>query len=202
MSPTISPQPRRLPADSDPWSNANLRLMRHAHTRATAMPADLVEAQARANSKCEKIWREAKAAADFGMVRSALTEVVNLVRQQASALGEALGMSPYDALMDGYQRGIGASDVASIFGGYEISWRKRCPGGTASGATGSADNPQGPSRSRCRRSCAAGCPRGSVWTSTTPGWTARRTRFPAVFPPMCASPRAMTRPISPRRSWR
>lgn len=108
-----------LPADPDPWSMANLRLMRHAHTRATAMPADLVEAQARANSKCEKIWREAKAAADFGMVRPALTEVVNLVRQQGAALGEALGVSPYDALMDGYQRGIGSSDVASIFGAYE-----------------------------------------------------------------------------------
>src|SRR5579859_2642787 len=105
--------------ENDPWRTANLRLMRHAHTRATAMPADLVEAQARANSKCEKIWREAKAAADFGMVRPALTEVVNLVRQQATALGEALGMSPYDALMDGYQRGIGSSDVASIFGAYE-----------------------------------------------------------------------------------
>src|ERR1700753_3618277 len=26
-----------LPADPDPWSTANLRLMRHAHTRATAM---------------------------------------------------------------------------------------------------------------------------------------------------------------------
>ncbi len=108
-----------LPAEPDPWPMANLRLMRHAHTRATAVPADLVEAQARANSKCEKIWREAKAAADFSQVRSALTEVLNLVRQQATALGEALGMGPYDALMDGYQRGIGSSDVASIFGAYE-----------------------------------------------------------------------------------
>ena len=93
--------------------------MRHEHTRATAVPADLVEAQARANSKCEKVWREAKSTANFALVRPHLTEVVNLVRQQASALAPALGLSPYDALMDGYQRGIGASDVASIFGAYE-----------------------------------------------------------------------------------
>ena len=39
--------------ENDPWRAANLRLMRHAYTRATAMPADLVEAQARANSACE-----------------------------------------------------------------------------------------------------------------------------------------------------
>jgi carboxypeptidase Taq len=31
-----------LPTDPDPWAAANLRLMRRAHTRATALPADLV----------------------------------------------------------------------------------------------------------------------------------------------------------------
>jgi carboxypeptidase Taq len=108
-----------LPADSDPWAAANLRLMRRAHTRATAMPADLVEAQARANSKCETVWREAKSAANFNLVRPHLAEVVNLVRKQASALAPALGLSPYDALMDGYQRGTRAAEVASIFGTYE-----------------------------------------------------------------------------------
>ena len=108
-----------LPSSPDPWAAANLRLMRHAHTRATAVPGDLIEAQARANSKCEKVWREAKNDANFALVRPHLAEVVGLVQQQAAALGEGLGMSPYDALMDGYQRGIGASDVASIFGAYE-----------------------------------------------------------------------------------
>ena len=106
-------------ASPDIWSAANLRLMRHAHTRATAVPADLVEAQARANSKCEKVWREAKKTSDFKLVQPHLTEVLNLVRQQAAALVPALGMNHYDALMDGYQRGIGAADVASIFGAYE-----------------------------------------------------------------------------------
>jgi carboxypeptidase Taq len=108
-----------LPTNQDPWSAANLRLMRHAHTRATAEPADLVEARARANSNCEKVWREAKSTANFKLVLPHLTEVVKLVREQAAALAPALGLSPYDALMDGYQRGIGASDVASIFGAYE-----------------------------------------------------------------------------------
>jgi len=116
-----------LPPTPDPWSTANLRLMRHAHTRATAVPADLIEAQARANSRCEKVWREAKSTADFNLVRPLLTEVVNLVQKQAAALGEGLGMSPYDALMDGYQRGIGASDVASIFGAYENFLEENLP---------------------------------------------------------------------------
>ena len=93
-------------AETDPWRAANLRLMRHAHTRATAMPPDLVEAQARANSACEKVWREARRQSDFALVRPHLEEVVRLMREAAAALAPALGLGPYDALMDGYQRGM------------------------------------------------------------------------------------------------
>ena len=101
------------------WRQANVALMAHAHVRATALPADLVEAAARANSACEKIWRRARADNDFVSVAPALAEVLNLKRQEAQALGEKLGLTPYDALMDGYQRGIGAADVAPIFANYE-----------------------------------------------------------------------------------
>ncbi|MBN8905196.1 MAG: hypothetical protein J0H99_00915 [Rhodospirillales bacterium] len=103
---------------ADPWRDANLKLMRHAYVRATALPADLVEAQARANSACEKVWREARRTASFALVRPQLEEVVRLVREAAAAVGPALGLSPYDALMDGYQRGIGAADVGPVFADY------------------------------------------------------------------------------------
>jgi carboxypeptidase Taq len=104
---------------ADPWEAANLRLMRHAHTRATALPQDLVEAQARANAACETVWREARRTADFALVAPKLAEVIRLVRQQAAALSARLGLSPYNALMDGYQRGITAEDVAPVFAAYE-----------------------------------------------------------------------------------
>ena len=106
-------------ATSDPWETANLRLMRHAHIRAKAVPADLVEAQAKANSDCEKMWRIARKGADFSMIQQHLTEVLTLTREAAAALSDALGLSPYDALMDGYQQGIGADDVLPIFVAYE-----------------------------------------------------------------------------------
>ncbi len=111
----------------DEWDQANLVLMRHAHTRATALPADLVEAQERANSGCEKVWREARATSDFALVSPYLVEVVSLVRQSASALAPALGLSPYDALMDGYQRGIGAAEATEIFSRYESFLAKALP---------------------------------------------------------------------------
>ena len=114
-------------AEGDPWKEANLSLMRQAYVRATALPADLVEAQARANSTCEKVWREARKASDFAMVRPHLEEVVRLVRQSADALAPALGLSPYDALMDGNQRGVRAADVAPVFAAYEAFLAKALP---------------------------------------------------------------------------
>jgi carboxypeptidase Taq len=114
-------------ASSDPWRAANLRLMRHAHIRATAVPADLVEAQARANSACEKLWREARRTSDFAAVSASLAQVLGLVRQYASALAPALGLTPYDALMDGFQQGIGADVVAPVFAACETFLRDALP---------------------------------------------------------------------------
>ena len=114
-------------AGLDDWQQANLQRMRHAHTRATVLPGDLVEAQARANSACEKIWRDARRDNNFAAVRPALDEVMNLTRQQAAALAGALNLSRYDALMDGYQRGITAADVAPVFRDYEAFLRDALP---------------------------------------------------------------------------
>lgn len=111
----------------DAWQAANLGLMRHAHARAEALPDDFVEAQSRANSRCEMIWREARRTSDFRLVAPALEDVLGLAREQAAALAPALGLSPYDALMDGYQRGIGSADVAPVFAAYENFLREALP---------------------------------------------------------------------------
>lgn len=105
------------------WDAANLHLMRHAYLRATALPTDLVEAQARANSACEQVWRHARASSDFAAVAPYLAEVVSLTRQAAAALSPVLGLSPYDCLMDGFQRGVTAADVVPVFDRYE-SWMR------------------------------------------------------------------------------
>ena len=133
------------PDGADAWAAANLRLMRHAHTRACAVPGALVEAQARENSACEKTWRTARAGADFALVRGQLETVVRLVREQAACLAPALGRTPYDALMDGYQRGIGAADVAPVFAEYETFLARALPQAEARQAARPAPlRPEGP----------------------------------------------------------
>jgi len=110
-----------------PWDEANLRLMRHAWHRARAVPEDLVVALARASSHCEKVWRTARETSDFAMVQPLLAEVVHLTQQSAQALGAALDLSPYDALMDGHQPGTGAADVEPVFAAYEAFLSKALP---------------------------------------------------------------------------
>ena len=109
------------------WDARNLALMRRAHRRATALPAALVEATARANSACEKVWREARPRADFAAVRPLLETVVALQREAAAALSAATGLTPYDALMEAYQPGIGAADVEPVFDAYEAFLAEALP---------------------------------------------------------------------------
>ncbi len=109
------------------WEQANLALLRREHLRANALPTALVEASSRANSACEKVWRDAKRASDFAMVRPFLAEVLRLQRETAQALSAATGLAPYDALMEGYQRGVTAAEVEPIFAAYEAWLRDALP---------------------------------------------------------------------------
>jgi carboxypeptidase Taq len=109
------------------WAEANLRLMRRAHARAACLPRALVERAARANSACEKLWRRAKAAADFALVAPALADVLACQREIAARLSDALGLAPYDALLDGYQPGVTAAEIEPVFAAYAAFLRDALP---------------------------------------------------------------------------
>ena len=99
----------------DPWQAANVALLRRQRERALAVPADLAIALSKAASACEQAWRPARAANDWEAVEEKLGTVVQLTRQQATALGEALGCTPYDALLDEYEPGLDSARVDAIF---------------------------------------------------------------------------------------
>lgn len=94
---------------------ANLAEMRHAWVHAAAVPADLVAALARAGAACEMAWRAARPAADFAAVLPHLEALLKLVREEAAAKAAALGVSPYDALLDGYEPGGKSVEIDAIF---------------------------------------------------------------------------------------
>ncbi|MSO84626.1 MAG: carboxypeptidase M32 [Rhodospirillales bacterium] len=99
----------------DSWQRANVREMRRTWMHATALSEDLVMALARASAACEAIWRSARADADFAAVLPALETVLELVREASGAKANALGLSPYDALLDEYEPGARAAAIDRVF---------------------------------------------------------------------------------------
>ena len=101
--------------DMDEWQAANVREVERLFTINAALPADLVEALSTAASQGEQAWRALRAENNWQDFKPYLDEIFNLSRKQGQALGEALKLAPYDALISLYQPGIGTQDIDPIF---------------------------------------------------------------------------------------
>jgi len=97
------------------WQQANLREMRHSHIHETCLPADLVSAMAKASSASEHAWRGARKNNDYKSFVPHFKKVLELVREQAAAKADALGLSSYDALLDSYDPAMRAETVDACF---------------------------------------------------------------------------------------
>ena len=97
------------------WPLANLHEMRRQRDHAIATPPSLIARLAKATARAEVFWVEAKKANNFKLLAPHLEEVVHLVRDKAALLGQARGLAPYDALVDGFTPGISTADIDTIF---------------------------------------------------------------------------------------
>ena len=104
--------------DAEPlglWEAANLREMRRRHTHAVAVPHDIVLAESRTTSRAEMAWREARAASDFALLKPHLKDVLDVQREIGRCKGDALGVAPYDALLDQYEPGLRQATIDPLF---------------------------------------------------------------------------------------
>jgi carboxypeptidase Taq len=108
----------------DDWQLSNLHEMRRARDHAIATPHALVSRLAKATSRAEVHWVEAKQQNSFALFAPHLEEVVALVRDKAQLLGKALNLSPYDALVDEFSPGLTTVEIDKIF----TSLTRRLPG--------------------------------------------------------------------------
>ncbi len=99
------------------WQVANLREMRRQRDHAIATPASLVSRLARATSRAEVHWLEARRQGKFELFAPYLEEVLHLVRDKAALLGQALNLAPYDALVDEFSPGVATADIDAMFKG-------------------------------------------------------------------------------------
>jgi carboxypeptidase Taq len=97
------------------WQIANLREMRRQRDHAIATPVSLISRLTKASSRAEVRWLEARQQGKFELFAPHLEEVVHLVRDKAALLGQALNLSPYDALVDEFSPGITTADIDAMF---------------------------------------------------------------------------------------
>jgi len=97
--------------DSD--AAVNVRQTRRTVDRARKVPSSLVEELARVSVLAQQAWVEARKSSDFAAFAPWLERVFRLKRQQAECLGYR--QHPYDALLDEFEPGDTAADLAAVF---------------------------------------------------------------------------------------
>lgn len=108
----------------DDWRSANVREMRRIYLHAATVPQNLVEANAKAVARAVMAWRQAREDNDFAALLPHLKEVLDLQRNIGQIKAAALGLSPYDALLDGFAPGVRQARIDQLFG----DLRKELPG--------------------------------------------------------------------------
>ena len=97
------------------WQQANVREMKRQQKRASALSSELVESSAQTSKESEQAWRRYRSENDFKSYLPYLKKMIAARREESVALGEALNLSPYDALLDGYEPGVRTKTLDEAF---------------------------------------------------------------------------------------
>ena len=89
-----------------------VELIKRDFDRTQKVPADLSATIARTTAKAHRIWADARGNDDFNAFAPALTEVLSLMREKASALAD--GGELYDALLQGYEPGATGAEIDNV----------------------------------------------------------------------------------------
>ena len=101
--------------DSD--SAANIREIRRTYDRSRKLPQRLVEEISRVTALAQHHWAEARKESNFLKFAPWLKQIIDLKREEASAVGFQEGGEPYDALLDEYEPGATSANIAGVFSG-------------------------------------------------------------------------------------
>lgn len=100
----------------DQVAATDLSLMMHERRRAKAVPDALARRRSELAGASLQAWGEAKADNDWSRFAPLLAPLVDCIAEIGDRIGDALGISRYDALLDGFDRGLRADRVRALFG--------------------------------------------------------------------------------------
>jgi carboxypeptidase Taq len=112
---------RALTSEPDGAPAAAVREFRRDFELARKLPEELVSELARVGSQSQEVWKEAREKNDFNMFAPWLERMMNLTRRKAECYGvpptaEGGAGELYNALLDEYEPGMTAAEVAHTFG--------------------------------------------------------------------------------------
>ena len=98
---------------SDPVRTANLREIRRESDRSVKIPTDLVTRESTAQSAGHHAWIAARKASDFSIFAPHLENLFGFAAKKADLWGFV--DEPYDALLEGFERGTSTTTIAGLF---------------------------------------------------------------------------------------
>lgn len=106
-----------LAADAPPQRQRNLQLLRLELERQRCLDPALVTALAKAQSRGNAVWQEARARNDFSAFAPALKDLIALRRRQASQLAaaEPVARSPWEVLAQPFEPDVSKARLAELF---------------------------------------------------------------------------------------
>ncbi|MFI4936134.1 MAG: hypothetical protein ACHP7N_16090 [Caulobacterales bacterium] len=94
---------------------ADLIEMRRRWAHTCAAPKALIVAKARISQHLQSVWVTAKAENDWASFAGPFAELLSVIREIAAAKAQALGTTPYGAMIDEYDPGVGESMIDPVF---------------------------------------------------------------------------------------
>ena len=111
MDKLISAAEKEKPRDVK--TAANLREIRRQFERSSCLPSKLVAEESLATSRGKAAWAEARKRSDFAAFAPHLEKLLTIARKKADLWGWK--DEPYDALLEGYERGASTREIAVVF---------------------------------------------------------------------------------------
>lgn len=127
---------------SDPKLTANLRELRREFDRSAKLSVDLVTRESTAKSLAMHAWADARRKSDFASFAPHLETLLGIAREKADLWG--FTGEPYDALLEGYERGTSTAAVVSLFDAMKPALRETAAKAVEKSAARAAKLPAGP----------------------------------------------------------
>jgi carboxypeptidase Taq len=121
----VSSEPDQLPVVPETFEGVDrafLRELARLYRRSTKIPRRLVTELAKQTALGQRVWVEARKAADFSKFSGQLSVILGLVREISSCLGYE--EHPYDPLLDEYEPWMKTAEVEEVFTGLRAGLRK------------------------------------------------------------------------------